>query len=186
MSRVGGYPVAVPDEVTVTLDDAGSDGRARITVEGPLGELTRDLPEHVSVSRGDDGDVVVARVDDSRAARSQHGLARSLIANMVTGVTVGYTKELELNGVGYRAEKKGASLELQVGFSHPIDVEPAEDIEFDVPQPNRIIVRGIDKVAVGQTAANIRAVREPEPYKGKGIRYVGERVRRKAGKAAAR
>ena len=180
MSRIGKYPVPVPDGVTVDLD-----GR-HVKVTGPRGELERTMPEGVSLSLNDDGAVVVTRDDDSRDARSRHGLVRSLVANMVEGVTTGSTKALELVGVGYRAAPKGRDIELQVGFSHPVTVEAPEGIDFEVPAPNRIVVNGIDKVLVGQIAANIRAIREPEPYKGKGIRYENEQVRRKAGKAAGR
>lgn len=180
MSRIGKYPVPVPDGVTVTIDGQ------TITVAGPRGELSREMPDLVTLSQNEDGDVVVDRANDEREARSRHGLVRSLIANMVTGVTEGYSKALELVGVGYRAQAQGRDLELQVGFSHPVTVEAPEGIDFEVPQPNRIVVSGADKVLVGQVAANIRKVREPEPYKGKGIRYEDERVRRKAGKAAAR
>ncbi len=180
MSRIGKYPVPVPDGVTVTIDGQ------TITVAGPKGELTREMPDLVTLSQNEDGDVVVDRANDERDARSRHGLVRSLIANMMTGVTEGYSKALELVGVGYRAQARGRDLELQVGFSHPVTVEAPEGIDFEVPQPNRIVISGVDKVLVGQVAANIRKVREPEPYKGKGIRYEDERVRRKAGKAAAR
>ena len=180
MSRIGKYPVPVPDGVTVTIDGQ------TVTVAGPNGELTREMPEGVSIALNDDGEVAVSRPDDERHSRSLHGLVRSLIANMVTGVTDGYSKALELVGVGYRAQPQGRDLELQVGFSHPVVIEAPEGITFEVPAPNRVVVSGADKVLVGQTAANIRKVREPEPYKGKGIRYEGERVRRKAGKAAAR
>ncbi len=180
MSRIGKYPVPVPDGVTVTIDGQ------TVTVAGPKDELTKVMPDGVSISLNDDGDVSVQRPDDERRSRSRHGLVRSLIANMVIGVTEGYSKALELVGVGYRAQAQGRNLELQVGFSHPVTIEAPEGIDFEVPQPNRIVVSGADKVLVGQVAANIRKVREPEPYKGKGIRYEGERVRRKAGKAAAR
>jgi large subunit ribosomal protein L6 len=180
MSRIGKYPVPVPDGVTVDID-----GR-HVTVSGPKGELSRELPEGVEVDRDDDGSVVVRAVDASRRSRERHGLSRSLVANMVTGVTDGYAKTLELVGVGYRAIAKGRDLELQVGYSHPVNVAAPEGIDFEVPQPNRIIIRGADKVLVGQIAANIRGVRAPEPYKGKGIRYEGEQIRRKAGKAAGR
>lgn len=180
MSRIGKYPVPVPDGVTVTIDGQ------TVTVAGPKAELTKEMPPGVSISLNEDGDVSVQRPDDERSSRSRHGLVRSLIANMVIGVTEGYSKALELVGVGYRAQAQGRDLELQVGFSHPVTIEAPEGIDFEVPQPNRIVVSGADKVLVGQVAANIRKVREPEPYKGKGIRYEGERVRRKAGKAAAR
>ena len=180
MSRIGKLPVPVPDGVEVTID--GLD----ITVKGPKGELSRQMPEGVTLSRDDEGAVVVTRNGESRTERSRHGLVRSLIANMIEGVTAGYSKSLELVGVGYRAAAKGSDVELQVGYSHPVLIEAPEGIAFEVPQPTRITVSGIDKVLVGQVAANIRKVRPPEPYKGKGIKYEGEVVRRKAGKAAGR
>ena len=180
MSRVGKLPVPVPDGVEVTID--GLD----ITVKGPNGELSRTMPDGVELSRDEDDAVVVTPTGETRLHRSRHGLVRSLVQNMVVGVTEGYTKRLEMRGVGYRAQAKGRDLELQVGFSHPVVVEAPEGITFEVPEPTRIVVTGADKVMVGQMAANIRDVRPPEPYKGKGIRYEGERVRRKAGKAAAR
>ena len=154
-----------------------------ISVSGPRGRLERALPKEIAVERGD-GELRFVRRDDERTVRALHGLTRSLVANMVQGVTQGYEKALEIQGVGYRASKRGNALELAVGYSHPV-IKPAPDgIEFDVPSPTRIVVRGIDKELVGQTAAEIRAIRKPEPYKGKGIRYEGERVRRKGGKAA--
>jgi large subunit ribosomal protein L6 len=180
MSRIGKYPVPVPDGVTVELDGL------TVKVSGPKGELAREMPDGVELSLDDAGDVVVAAVDETRRSRERHGLVRSLINNMVVGVTDGYEKALELVGVGYRAASRGRDLELQVGYSHPVTIAAPEGIDFEVPQPTRIVVRGIDKVLVGQIAANIRKVREPEPYKGKGIRYEGEYVRRKAGKAAGR
>jgi large subunit ribosomal protein L6 len=180
MSRIGKLPVPVPDGVEVSLDGL------QVTVKGPKGELTRTMPEGVTLSRDDDGAVVVTRNGESRTERSRHGLVRSLIANMIEGVTAGYAKSLELVGVGYRAAAKGSDVELQVGYSHPVVVEAPEGISLEVPQPTRITVSGIDKVLVGQVAANIRKVRPPEPYKGKGIKYEGEQIRRKAGKAAGR
>jgi large subunit ribosomal protein L6 len=179
MSRIGKYPVPVPDGVTVAIDGD------TVTVTGPKGELTQTVPAGIEVELTDDG-VAVNPVDATRASRERHGLVRSLINNMVIGVTEGYSKVLELVGIGYRAASKGRDLELQVGFSHSVVVPAPEGIDFEVPAPNRIVVSGIDKVLVGQTAANIRMVRKPEPYKGKGIRYEGEHVRRKAGKAAGR
>jgi len=177
MSRIGKAPITVPSGVEVRI--AGSS----ITVKGPKGELTRELPEQISVSQ-DDGVLTVERVNDERKSRALHGLVRSLIANMVTGVSEGFRKDLDIVGVGYRAAAKGSSeLELSLGFSHPVLVKAPEGIEFNVPQPTRIEVLGIDKQLVGQVAADIRAWRKPEPYKGKGIRYVDEYVRRKAGKA---
>jgi len=180
MSRIGKLPIPVPDGVDVVIDGL------TVTVTGPKGELTRTMPEGVELSRDDDGAVVVARTGDSRDERSRHGLVRALVANMVQGVSDGYSKALELVGVGYRAAPKGSSLELQVGFSHSVVVDAPDGISFDVPQPTRVVVSGIDKELVGQIAANIRKVRPPEPYKGKGIKYEGEVVRRKAGKAAGR
>jgi large subunit ribosomal protein L6 len=180
MSRIGKLPVPVPDGVEVSLD--GLD----VTVKGPKGELSRRMPEGVTLSRDDEGAVVVTRNGETRTERSRHGLVRTLIANMIEGVTAGYSKSLELVGVGYRAAAKGSDIELQVGYSHPVLIPAPEGIAFEVPQPTRITVSGIDKVLVGQVAANIRKVRPPEPYKGKGIKYEGEQIRRKAGKAAGR
>jgi large subunit ribosomal protein L6 len=178
MSRVGRSPIAVPGGVTVTLD-AGN-----VTVSGPQGTLTRVLPGTITV-RQEDSTLLVERPDDERHNRALHGLTRSLVANMVTGVTAGFTKELEIVGVGYRAAARGpASLELALGFSHPVAVDAPDGVVFEVPTPTRIVVKGIDKEKVGQVAADIRKLRKPEPYKGKGIRYAGERVIRKAGKAA--
>jgi large subunit ribosomal protein L6 len=178
MSRVGRSPIPVPSGVTVTLD---SDN---VTVKGPQGELSRVLPEGITV-RQEESALLVERPDDERHHRALHGLTRSLVANMVTGVTAGFTKELEIVGVGYRATARGAeSLELALGFSHPVIVNAPNGVSFEVPAPTRIIVKGIDKEKVGQVAADIRKIRKPEPYKGKGVRYAGERVLRKAGKAA--
>jgi len=178
MSRVGRSPIPVPSGVSVILAERS------VTVQGPQGTLARSLPGNITISQ--EGDLLnVARPNDERMNRALHGLTRSLVANMVTGVTQGFTKELEIVGVGYRATLRGpTSLELALGFSHPIYVEAPEGITFEVPVPTRIIVKGIDKEAVGQVAANIRKLRKPEPYKGKGVRYAGERVLRKAGKAA--
>jgi large subunit ribosomal protein L6 len=153
-----------------------------VTVKGSKGSLTRTFPEEVAFSV-DNEEVTVTRADDEPRARAMHGLSRALLANMVTGVTEGFSKELQLVGVGYRAGLRGKDLELQVGFSHPVTVPAVDEVEFEVPEPTRIIVSGVDKEKVGQVAANIRKVRPPEPYKGKGIRYVDEYVRRKAGKA---
>jgi large subunit ribosomal protein L6 len=155
----------------------------QIHINGPRGELRRELPEDVSVEHVET-EIRVARDKDSREVRALHGLVRSLIANMVTGVTQGFEKSLEIQGVGYRATKQGNDLELAVGFSHPVRKPAPSGIEYEVPTPTKIVVRGIDKELVGQTAAEIRSIRKPEPYKGKGIRYEGEHVRRKAGKAA--
>ncbi len=180
MSRIGKLPVPVPENVTVELDGLN------VSVKGPKGELARTMPEGVTLGVDDDGAVLVTRNGDSRTERSRHGLVRSLIHNMIVGVTDGYSKNLELVGVGYRAAAKGSDVELQVGYSHPVLIEAPEGISFAIPQATRITVSGIDKVLVGQVAANIRKVRPPEPYKGKGIKYEGEIVRRKAGKAAGR
>jgi large subunit ribosomal protein L6 len=175
MSRIGKAPIPVPGGVDVTIADR------TVTVKGPKGELQRDLPGVITV-RQEDGQLVVERPDDERQNRAQHGLTRTLVANMVTGVTEGFTKELEIVGVGYRAQAQGAGLELALGFSHPVRVTAPDGIQFEVPVPTRIIVRGIDKEQVGQVAADIRKIRKPEPYKGKGVRYVGEHIQRKAGK----
>jgi large subunit ribosomal protein L6 len=177
MSRIGKAPIPVPRGVDVTISDG------HISVKGPKGALERDIPGTISVRR--DGEaLVVERPDDERENRAMHGLVRSLVNNMVVGVTQGFTKELEIVGVGYRAIARGpAAIELALGFSHPVNVEAPEGITFEVPAPNRIVVSGIDKESVGQVAADIRAWRKPEPYKGKGVRYAGEHVRRKAGKA---
>ena len=178
MSRVGKEPIAIPSGVDVTLE-----GR-RVVVKGPNGTLAHQAPEAITVSR--DGDtLVVTRPDDERENRALHGLTRSLVHNMVVGVSQGFTRELEIVGVGYRAQAQGPSkLELQVGFSHPVRFEAPEGVTFEVPQPTRIVVRGADKQLVGQVAADVRKSRPPEPYKGKGIRYADERVQRKAGKSA--
>jgi large subunit ribosomal protein L6 len=177
MSRIGKSPIPVPSDVDVSL--AGQ----HITVRGPKGVLERDIPGTITV-REDGETLVVERADDERQNRALHGLVRSLVNNMVVGVTQGFSKELEIVGVGYRATAKGpGAMELALGFSHPVNIAAPDGITFDVPSPNRIVVTGIDKETVGQVAADIRAWRKPEPYKGKGVRYVGEHVRRKAGKA---
>jgi len=178
MSRVGRSPIEVPAGVEVTLH-GGS-----VAVSGPQGTLHRDLPGSITVRRSD-AQLLVERPDDQRSNRALHGLTRSLIQNMVTGVTAGFSKELEIVGVGYRATLKSPQqLELALGFSHPVFIDASEGVSFEVPTPLRIVVKGIDKEAVGQVAADIRRVRKPEPYKGKGVRYAGEVVQRKAGKAA--
>lgn len=177
MSRVGLAPIVVPSGVEVTIS-----GR-NVTVKGPKGQLEHVVPEEISISQAD-GEVRLARSSEARDVKALHGLTRSLIANMVEGVTNGYEKRLEIHGVGYRATKQGADLELAVGFSHTVKKSAPAGIEFEVPVPTRITVRGIDKELVGQTAAEIRAIRKPEPYKAKGIRYEGEQIRRKGGKAA--
>jgi large subunit ribosomal protein L6 len=179
MSRVGQAPIPVPSGVEVKIE-----GRV-VTVKGPKGELSRTLPEVLSITQ-DEGELTVARADEERESRALHGLFRSLVANMVTGVTEGYRRGLEIVGVGYRATAQGdRALELAVGYSHTVKVQAPEGITFEVPSNTRIDVVGIDKETVGQVAADIRAIRKPEPYKGKGIRYQGEVVRRKAGKAAS-
>ena len=177
MSRIGKEPIAVPAGVDVSVDGS------RVSVKGPRGQLEQSFHPDMRILL-EDGTVRVERPSDERDHRSLHGLTRTLIANMVEGVTQGYEKRLEIVGVGYRAVLKGTDLELAVGFSHPVSFQPPEGIEFEVPAPNRIVIRGIDKQLVGEIAANVRKVRKPEPYKGKGIRYEGERVRKKAGKAA--
>ena len=178
MSRIGRAPIPIPAGVEVSITDR------RVTVTGDRGTLERVLPEPIT-ARVDDGSILVERPDDERTSRSLHGLARSLLANMVTGVSGGFTKELEIVGVGYRATATSPQrIDLALGFSHPVSVDAPEGITFTVPVPTRIVVDGIDKQVVGQVAAEIRRLRKPEPYKGKGVRYAGERVLRKAGKAA--
>jgi large subunit ribosomal protein L6 len=177
MSRIGRTPIAVPGGVEFTYDNA------LVTVKGPKGELMQRVPRQMIVEL-EDGVITVRRPTDSGPHRSLHGLTRTLIANMVEGVTKGFERRLEIVGVGYRASVKGESLELLVGYSHPVLLDPPEGIEFETPQPQVVLVRGIDKQVVGQTAATIRAIRPPEPYKGKGIRYAGEFVQRKVGKRA--
>jgi large subunit ribosomal protein L6 len=177
MSRIGRKPVDVPDAVSVEI------GSGNIAVKGPKGELTQFFSQEMTVSQ-EDGTIVVTRPTDRGPHRALHGLTRSLIANMVEGVTDGFEKRLEIQGVGYRAALKGKNLELALGYSHPVSITAPEGIEFEVPQPTEVIVRGIDKQLVGQVAADIRKRRKPEPYKGKGIRYKGEQVLRKVGKRA--
>jgi large subunit ribosomal protein L6 len=178
MSRVGKEPIPIPSGVDVTLEDG------KVAVKGPKGELSQTTPTQITITQ--DGDqLVVTRPNDERENRALHGLVRALINNMVVGVSEGFVRELEIVGVGYRATAQGSNrLELQVGFSHPVHIDAPEGITFEVPQPIRITVRGCDKQLVGQVAADIRKIRKPEPYKGKGIRYAGERVLRKAGKSA--
>jgi large subunit ribosomal protein L6 len=177
MSRIGKRPITVPSGVEVTVRDS------HVTVKGPRGQLEQSFHPEMRIIL-DDGTLRVERPDDERMHRSLHGLTRTLIANMVDGVTAGFEKRLEIVGVGYRAAIKGQALELTVGYSHPVTFPAPNGIEFEVPAPNRVVVRGIDKQQVGEVAAEIRKVRKPEPYKGKGIRYEGEYVRKKAGKAA--
>jgi large subunit ribosomal protein L6 len=177
MSRVGLAPITVPSGVDVKID-----GQA-VSVKGPKGQLDRALPEGITIEQSD-GELRVVRAAETNTLKALHGLFRTLVANMIQGVTEGYEKRLEIHGVGYRAQKQGNDLELSVGFSHTVRKPAPSGIEFEVPQPTRITVRGIDKELVGQTAADIRAIKKPEPYKAKGIRYEGEHIRRKAGKAA--
>ena len=176
MSRIGSAPIDVPSGVELKLDGAD------LTVKGSKGELAWTLPDVISLEV-EDNVATLARSNEERESKALHGLSRALVANMIVGVSEGYVKELELVGVGYRAAAKGKNIELQLGFSHPVMVEAPEGISFEVPEPTKIIVSGIDKQAVGQIAADIRKIRPPEPYKGKGVRYAGEEVKRKAGKA---
>ncbi len=176
MSRIGKKPIVIPDGVEVSV------AKNQVTVKGPKGTLTRSFDKNMSIKL-EENQVIVERPNDNRQNRALHGTTRSVIANMVEGVSKGFTKTLVLEGVGYRAQKKGKNLVLAVGYSHPVEIAPGEDLEIDVPSQTQIIVKGIDKEKVGELAANIRAVREPEPYKGKGIRYSGEYIRRKEGKA---
>jgi large subunit ribosomal protein L6 len=177
MSRIGRAPISVPSGVEVTITGQS------VAVKGPKGELSLNVHPNMQVAL-EEGVMTVSRPDDTSPNRSLHGLTRTLLSNMVTGVTAGFERKLEIVGVGYRASKKGSDLEILVGYSHPVVVTPPKNIEFDVPAPTQIVVRGIDKQRVGQTAAEIRAIRKPEPYKGKGIHYEGEVVRRKVGKRA--
>ena len=179
MSRIGNQPIAIPNGVDITLDGH------TLTVKGPKGTLSHKLPQSMQVEVTAD-EVKVARPSDDKEHKSLHGLTRSLINNMVIGVTEGYSKTLEIVGVGYRAAMKGKNLNLTLGFSHPVIMEPPAGIEFETPEPTKIIVKGADKEVVGQVAADIRDWRKPEPYKGKGVRYEGEHVRRKAGKTGAK
>jgi large subunit ribosomal protein L6 len=176
MSRIGRRPIAVPSGVDISIADG------TVTVKGPRGQLSQTIPSAISLTR-EDGTLLVQRASDEPNVRALHGLVRSLVANMVTGVTTGFTKVLVINGVGYRAAKEGRGLRLAVGYSHPVDVVAPEGIEFNVPAPTRVEVSGIDKQLVGEIASKIRSIRPPEPYLGKGIRYDNEVIRRKAGKA---
>ena len=176
MSRIGRLPITVPAGVTVTVDGA------LVTVTGPKGELSHTVASPIS-AKLEDGQITVSRPDDERESRSLHGLTRTLINNLIVGVTDGYAKSLEVVGTGYRVQSKGSSVEFALGYSHPITVDPPAGISFEVEGNTKLTVRGIDKQAVGEVAANIRKLRKPEPYKGKGVRYAGEVVRRKAGKS---
>ncbi len=179
MSRIGKMPIAVPTGVDVKIDNN------LVLVKGPKGQLSKQLHQDMII-RMEEGNIIVERPSDAKNHRSLHGLTRTLISNMVEGVTKGYERGLEMVGVGYRASKQGSKLVLAIGFSHPVEFEPADGLEVDVPVPTKIIVKGIDKEKVGALAANIRAVREPEPYKGKGIKYEGEVIRRKVGKTGGK
>ncbi|TCK20340.1 50S ribosomal protein L6 [Pseudonocardia endophytica] len=176
MSRIGKLPVTVPSGVEITID-----GRT-VTAKGPKGTLSHTVVEPITVERDDDGAVLVKRPDDERENKAFHGLSRSLVNNIVVGVSAGYEKKLEIHGVGYRVQLKGQNLEFALGFSHPVVIEPPEGVTFAVESPTRFSVQGIDKQVVGETAANIRKLRRPDPYKGKGVRYSGEQIRRKVGK----
>jgi len=177
VSRIGKKPIPIPDKVQVTIDGS------LVTVKGPKGELSHRFPVDMTIKQ-EDGQIVVERPTDQKRHRALHGMTRALIANMVSGVSEGFEKVLEIVGVGYRAEMQGQTLVMHLGYSHPIEVQPPQDVEFVVEERGRLVrVRGIDKQVVGQVAANIRKLRPPEPYKGKGVRYQGEYVRRKAGKA---
>src|ERR671939_1195808 len=177
MSRIGRKPIEVPSSVSISIDPG------RVMVNGPLGTLTQQVPQRMKIEQRD-GELVVTRPTERGEDRALHGLTRTLVANMVEGVTKGFEKRLEIQGVGYRAALRGTALELNVGFSHSVVIQPRAGITFEVPVPTQIVVKGTDKQQVGQTAAEVRSVRPPEPYKGKGIRYEGEYVRRKVGKRA--
>ena len=176
MSRIGKQPVVIPAGVDVTIDGQN------LSVKGPKGTLALEIAEPITVSRNDDGAIVVNRPDDERRSRSLHGLSRTLVSNLVTGVTQGYTTKMEIFGVGYRVQLKGSNLEFALGYSHPVLIEAPEGITFAVETPTKFSVTGIDKQKVGQISANIRRLRRPDPYKGKGVRYEGEQIRRKVGK----
>ena len=176
MSRIGKQPVPIPAGVDVVIDGQS------VSVKGPKGTLELAVAEPITVARGDDGTILISRPDDERRSRSLHGLSRTLVANLVTGVTEGYTTKMEIFGVGYRVQQKGANLEFALGFSHPVVIEPPEGITFAVESPTKFSVTGIDKQKVGQISAVIRRLRRPDPYKGKGVRYQGEQIRRKVGK----
>jgi large subunit ribosomal protein L6 len=176
MSRIGKLPVPVPAGVEVTIDGQN------VTVKGPKGTLSRSIPEPIIVERDEDGALLVKRPDEERYSRSMHGLSRTLVNNLVVGVTQGYEKKMEIHGVGYRVQLKGSDLEFSLGYSHPVKVPAPDGITFAVETPTRFSVSGIDKQRVGEVAANIRKLRRPDPYKGKGVRYAGEQIRRKVGK----
>jgi len=177
MSRIGRLPITVPSGVDVAIDGS------TVTVKGPKGTLTHEMVEPISIARNDDGTLSVTRPNDERDSRARHGLSRTLVANMIVGVTEGYRKTLEISGTGYRVAAKGQGLEFALGYSHPIEITPPAGISFAVETPTKFHVDGIDKQAVGEVAAKIRKLRKPDPYKGKGVRYEGEVIRRKAGKA---
>ena len=177
MSRIGRAPIPVPDGVSVDIKGQ------HVTVTGPKGTLSHTVVEPIRIAQ-EDGQLVVTRPTDRGPHRALHGLSRSLVANLVTGVSDGFERRLEIQGVGYRAQMKGQALELAVGYSHPVTIDPPDGIQFEVPAPTQVVVRGIDKQLVGEIAAQVRGVRPPEPYKGKGVRYAGEAVRRKVGKRA--
>jgi large subunit ribosomal protein L6 len=176
MSRIGKQPIPIPAGVDVSIDGQ------KVSVKGPKGTLELAVAEPITVSRNDDGAIVVARPDDERRNRSLHGLSRTLVSNLVTGVTQGYTTKMEIHGVGYRVQLKGQNLEFALGYSHPVVIQPPEGITFAVETPTKFSISGIDKQKVGQISANIRRLRRPDPYKGKGVRYEGEQIRRKVGK----
>ena len=179
MSRIGRKPISLPPGVEIKMENN------IITVKGPKGVLSQAIPEDITIAQ-QDSELLVTRPSDAKRHRAMHGLARALVANMVTGVTAGFEKKLEMVGVGYRAQMQGNKLVINIGFSHPVEVDPPQGIEFEVPAVTKITVKGIDKQLVGNTAADIRAIRKPEPYKGKGLRYENEVVRRKAGKTGAK
>jgi large subunit ribosomal protein L6 len=176
MSRIGKKPIPIPTGVDVTIDGQ------KVSVKGPKGTLEMSVAEPITLSRADDGAIVVTRPDDERHNRSLHGLSRTLVSNLVTGVTQGYTTKMEIFGVGYRVQLRGQNLEFALGYSHPVVIEPPEGITFKVETPTKFTISGIDKQKVGQISANIRRLRRPDPYKGKGVRYEGEQIRRKVGK----
>ncbi|HRY12952.1 MAG TPA: 50S ribosomal protein L6 [Syntrophomonadaceae bacterium] len=179
MSRIGRKPISLPAGVEVKIEDNV------ITIKGPKGVLSQSIPEDISIELKEN-ELLCTRPSDAKRHRAMHGLTRALVANMVTGVTTGFEKKLEMVGVGYRAQMQGSKLVLNIGYSHPIEIDPPQGVEFEVPAVTRITVKGIDKQLVGNTAADIRALRKPEPYKGKGVRYENEVVRRKAGKSGAK